>query len=52
MEQGNKICLLGNIKDPPVLVAVILKMTGQCFCLSPVILSFMDASEKEAEGWI
>lgn len=46
------MCLLGNIKDPSVLVAMILKMTGQWFCLSPVILSVMDASEKEAEGWI
>lgn len=51
MEKGNKIWLLGSIKDPFELVAMTLRKESQCsLCLFPATLSCMGAGEKGPEG--
>ena len=51
MEKGNKMWLLGSIKDPLELVAMTLSKESQCgLCLFPATLSCIDSGEEGPEG--
>ena len=50
MEKGNKMWLLGSIKDPLELVAMTLRKESQCgLCLFPATLSCIDSGEEGPE---
>lgn len=51
MEKGNKMWLLGSIKDPLELVAMTLRKESQCgLCRFPATLSCIDSGEEGPEG--
>ena len=51
MEKGNKMWLLGSIKDPLELVAMTLRTESQCgLCHFPATLSCIDSGEEGPEG--